>query len=239
MKIPGPNSFNTLSALAILATTTSLTAETTLFEDDFSGGSGTPLADTTPDTTRKNQSWRGSNQWVLDGESGVTIADRAFSTVYLAFTPQPGHVYRLEVSGIDFAEGDRGNGFALGFIGADGATIDANGAPANWFTSQGAAPWVNVRPPLSGDNARLSSADNQFARGVSSPSTPASITLELDTTGTDWVARAYADGSASPFDSVTYEGPVADIDGCGIAINGSVANTSDLTLDQITLTRSR
>lgn len=68
-------------------------AQTTIFSDDFSGGTST-LNATPPDTTPGAANWVATSTILADG----TIGGAGAGTATLAFTPQAGRIYTLSAS---------------------------------------------------------------------------------------------------------------------------------------------
>ena len=91
----------------------------TLFQDDFNG-TGAALNGTTPDVSLNAASWVASPTFLANGDS---VAGTSGGTATLAFTPEDGNVYTLEVSAQDVT-GDSdwiGIGFANGQSSASGS----------------------------------------------------------------------------------------------------------------------
>jgi len=182
----------TVVCIAIMGIAAGKVQATTIYSDDFSGGSGTNLNGTAPDVRPGLETWLASG-WTANGaiSSGGTAAN-----AWLPFTPQANTLYQLSLS-LNPTANTAGNWFALGFS-PSSTTTSAFGAGAN------AAPWLYKRGP--NGNYQVESAlgpgNNSFVSFGTGFSGATQILIELDTRNPAWTAEWFVDG-------VSQRGPVA------------------------------
>jgi len=174
-------------------------AQTTIYSDDFSGGTGDINA-IAPDVRPGGETWTASPIYNANGSVDQPISN-AQGSMTLPFTPVDGFIYTLDAS-FSGVSGDT-DWFAMGFANGQSSTstsadrfLGANVTGATWMLFRGATP------------APLTTSGNKIQRGLGNAS-PADwldptlwdleggaidLRIVLDTTaGTDaWTATWYA-----------------------------------------------
>jgi hypothetical protein len=197
-------------------------AAITIYEDDFSGLSTTNLNGTTPDTTTGGNTWLADTNalrdWKADGsiDNGADSADNN-GYAFLPFTPEAGKVYTLSID----MNMTSGVWFALGFMSTNNTTSagfyeESTGDGPPWMLLRGGETAV-AKSFAGGGGVDLSSRDGN------------TVSIVLDTTGTDWVAT-FNNGSASNSHTYTATDISDDINYVGFGRHttavGSVDNFS-------------
>lgn len=121
----------------ILSFASHLSAQTTLFAEDFEGDEVTLLNESVPDTKTDEAAWVASENFKTDG----SFVGNAGSAT-LAFTPVDGVVYQLEASVT--VVGTNANWLALGFVSGQSTTVGITNRFVNGNETLGRA-WMLVR----------------------------------------------------------------------------------------------
>ena len=182
-------------------------APITIYQDDFSGGAG-DLNGQAPDTGTGN--WVAASMINADGtivDTGVTTSTQGGSAT-LAFTPQQGRVYTLDVSMTTNGPAGDQDWIGVGFADGRSGTITSNnrflndpGASNPTYTIGRAWMYVRADPAATTHNALMNGSVNSVAWSPTT-ATGGSIDMRvvLDTTlgAGNWTATWYAKWSGNP-----------------------------------------
>jgi len=240
-----------LAASAVLALTAVPASATTVFQDNFDGGTG-DLNGTTPDTTTGGATWVAAPLFDANGDANLTDAGPGSAT--LAFTPVDGFVYTLEASFGDITttpDGANNNdeswlalGFAQGQIGSnsfDARFIKSDVIGLAWAFQRGSgASGTFDNQAFLGDSAAGSNQGLVDGAGWGSGVYGGNLDLRtaLDTTaGTgNWTATWSAD-TGSGFTEIRPTTTLLDesIDSVGIAASSDfvTGNIESFSLTQV------
>ena len=204
-----------------------------IYQDNFDNDiEGTPttgnLNGTTPDTTTGGNTWLADTDvrrdWQADGsiDSGADpVAANNNGYAFLPFTPEAGKVYTLSID----LNVTSGKWFALGFM-SDNSTT--SGGFYDESTGDG-SPWMLLRGNGTAGKSFAGPGTGVGEAGTLSSRDGNTVSIVLDTTGTDWVAT-FNNGTASNSHTYTSTDISDDINyvGFGRQTNaiGSVDNFS-------------
>lgn len=217
---------------------------TTVFFDDFSGGTGN-LNETAPDTRPGTETWVSASQ----DSTPLFLANGAFTggststtggTATVAFTPEQGKIYTLDAT-LSFTVGGSGSWLGLGFAKGQNATASAN----NRFLGGdviGRA-WSFFRNNTNNPTAAMDGVDNSAVWTTLFPETSGNtqtidlrVVLDTSAGAGNWTATWYARESGDP-SYVTVRATAdlltEDINSVGFAVAGSGMSG---TVDNFSLT---
>jgi hypothetical protein len=197
------NTILTLAVVAIISMGAMANAAViTIYTDDFSGLSTTNLNGQPPDTRPSTETWASSTtqftNWKADGSiaAGNTGNPDSLSNAFLPFEPEAGTVYTLSAD-LNITNG--GDWFALGFA-------STNTTTNNFFSNStgDGSPWMLLRGAPDNGNWIVTFPGPGAGDGENSIENGPSVSIVLDTTGTDWVAKFYS--GADLLRTYTYTG---------------------------------
>jgi autotransporter-associated beta strand protein len=193
-----------VSCALIVSSFTAAYGQTTIYSDDFSGLSTSPLNGTTPDVTADDATWVAGNGLRANGST------TAVYTAALPFQPQPNRIYNLSaiLNSLSTTANDN-NWTGLGFLQVLPSNLAANfnnaqTQPALWAMSRS-----NMAQTTQFDQSFLGYAGSPpgaTANGVNSAGRSVDpVTLYLDTRNHDWEWRVdfNSDGSFERTESIT------------------------------------
>lgn len=222
----------------VLSFASHLSAQTTLFAEDFEGDEVTLLNGSAPDTTTDEATWVASENFKTDG----SFLGNAGSAT-LAFTPVDGVVYQLEASVT--VVGTNANWLALGFVSGQSTTLGISNRFLNGNETLGRA-WILVRGSnVDFPNQTHSETTNDAVPWVgplaNADGGDLDLRIVLDTTGgagawtATWFAKRPADAEFQEVRSTSVL-PNEEINAVGMAlarndVSGGIKSLS-LTSDQ-------
>jgi hypothetical protein len=171
-------------ALSLLMLPVTSMAQTTIYADDFNRTGD--LHTSSPDTALGSYGGTAGATWTAAESIALTGTDAPFSgnaLAYLPFIPESGHIYTLTMVANDFSWG------AVGFT---TTATPSTGANLNNVEGGGGAPaWILYQNDVA--NLRVGQGtENSSSAGGSGYNT---VTLVLDTTGTNWTIQGSMNGT--------------------------------------------
>ncbi|QHI68718.1 hypothetical protein [Tichowtungia aerotolerans] len=200
----------------------------TVFRERFEGSAGSGFISSEPDVTTGATTWSGSVNYVFTEEGSTTSTVNNARSCFLDFVPQSGEKYTFSAFlRMNPQESGQTIPFAIGFISADKAS-----STMNWFQNTD-SPWIRILSD-GGLGAMVGSAQ-QSGTSYSSVTNFCLYTIELDTTGDQWVASYKVNGfNIGPAATYTYSiNP--DIVGVGFGMSGNsgVNMTAEVALFEL------
>lgn len=211
-----------------------------VYSNDFTAGSGSAVLDGTAPTVAtglaggsSSSLWNNVNQDTAGFLDNGTMGDLSACSVLLDFTPQAGYLYTM--TGVVTIPSDMNGTYAgMGFT-IQNPQPDTGGLDARMSSQYvGGANWFIIRSEDTQGRAAYE-ADNWFAgigsqNQISAPNIVTTggtytLTLTLDTRGTQWMADAYVDGTPFSGGPYTYTSNPAIV-AAGIASSGNNANVT-------------
>lgn len=186
----------------------------TVFRERFEGTAGSNFINSEPDVTTGAETWRGSVNYVFSEEGSTTSTVNNARSCFLDFVPQSGKKYTFSaLLRMNSKESGQTIPFAIGFISADNAS-----STMNWFQNTD-SPWIRILSD--GGLGAMADGAQRSGTSYSSVTNFCVYTIELDTTGEQWVASYKVDGfNIGPAATYTYSlNP--DIVGVGFGMSGS------------------
>jgi len=199
---------------------------TTIYSDDFPGSSSNPLNGTTPVIESGSLGGSGTAAWSAGGyfnADGSVEASGGYNSAVLPFQPQAGNIYTLSAD-INNTDGDS-TWIALGFEQVNNTSSAFNG--------NSGYDWMLIRGNRgSGQGQRFLGANTAGSATFTMPSGTVDLSEVLNTTGAQWTAEWFANGtlisgptSYTSAPSINYVGFSEFADGAGTVGDFSLTAT--------------
>ena len=181
-------SFLVAAAVATVALSglTNTASASIIYQDNFTGSSGSPLNGTTPTTDTNRATWTADSNWSANGSVTVTSnSSQQYPSAHLPFVPSAGNVYTLSAT-----LSPTTNWISIGFEGSSGSP----------WTAPSLAVYVVL---TSGGYGRTIFNGGVYGSPIYS-GVGKTAQVVLDTTGIDWTATTSYAGTVAY--TVTYTG---------------------------------
>jgi len=222
----------TLTTLAAVTLTVAGTAQASLIYSDSLTGSVTELNGTTVDFSSGTAGGTSGATWIAAATynqtaTGTIGTDGGVQGAYLPFTPQTGYVYKLSAT-MEYLDTEPSNWAALGFRTGDAIVT---GGAFHEVSGSDAYSWALVRAsgtPQFFKGGNIGEEYGNFATDAQSGLQ--TLTITLDTTGTNWTSHATIDGyDSATFTYGTNPTNIAYVSFGGV---GSITNTTNFSLSE-------